>query len=252
VSEGLVVRRQVADLVLSLPHRDRELESAMEEAISDGVLPDVRLEARWPILTAVVCVMVLTILRPPEMRVAPRWVLPSVEIVLLAIVIARHPARVGPRSALLRAIAICVVGIVLADTLAATVRLIDVLIHGGKATNSAADLLSAGAIVWGSNVLAFALLYWLIDGGGAAARAHHMPTALDLAFPQQLSPEIAPTGWRPQFIDYLYLGLTASTAFSPTDVMPLAPWAKVAMALQSLVSLSILGLVIARAINVLT
>ena len=73
----------------------------------------------------------------------------------------------------------------------------------------------------------------------------------DLAFTQQLSPEMAPAGWRPQFHDYLYLGLTSSTAFSPTDVMPLAGWAKLAMAVQSLISLSVLGLVIARAVNVL-
>jgi len=224
----------------------------MGELTGDETAPPTRLEARWPILTAVLCVMALTVLRPPEMRVAPRWALPSAEIVLLAIVIARHPARTGPRQTLWRAVAITIVGIVLADTLLATIRLIDVLIHGGKATNSAEDLLAAGAIVWGSNVLAFSLFYWLVDGGGAAARAHHMPRALDLAFPQQLSPELAPAGWRPQFIDYLYLGLTASTAFSPTDVMPLAPWAKVAMAVQSLVSLSVLGLVIARAVNVLS
>jgi hypothetical protein len=103
-----------------------------------------------------------------------------------------------------------------------------------------------------SNNIAFALLYWELDGGGAATRARHPPTHADLAFPQQLNPRIAPPDWRPRFIDYLYLGFTNATAFSPTDVMPLAPWAKIAMAIQSLVSLGILGLVIARAVNVFT
>ena len=210
------------------------------------------LEARWPVIAAVLVVMALTVLRPAEMRVAPRWVLPAVEVVLLAVILARHPARIGPRAALLRAISICVVGIVLADTFVATVRLVDVLINGGKATDSADQLLAAGAIVWGSNVFAFALFYWLIDAGGAAARAHHMPRTLDLAFPQQLDPEIAPPGWRPRFVDYLYLALTASTAFSPTDVMPLTPWAKVSMGIQSLISVAVLGLVVARAVNVLS
>jgi hypothetical protein len=218
----------------------------------DESLRPARLESRWPIVAAVLVVMALTVLRPPEMRLAPRWVLPAAEVVLLAVLVARHPARIGPRAALLRAIAIVLVGIVMADTLVTTVRLLYVLIQGGQTTNSADALLAAGAIVWGSNVLAFGLFYWLVDGGGAAARAHHMPPALDLAFPQQLSPEIAPRGWRPKFIDYLYLGLTASLAFSPTDVMPLAPWAKGAMATQSLVSISILGLVVARAVNILT
>lgn len=211
-----------------------------------------RLESRWPILAAVLIVMVLTLLRPPEMRVAPRWVLPAVEVVLLAVMIARHPARVGRRTAALRAVSICAVGIVLADTLLTTVRLVDVLIHGGKTTNSADQLLTAGAIVWGSNILAFALLYWLLDSGGPAVRADRHPAAPDLAFPQQLSPELAPAGWRPEFSDYLYLGLTASTAFSPTDVMPLARWAKGAMAAQALISVAVLGLVVARAVNVLS
>jgi len=73
----------------------------------------------------------------------------------------------------------------------------------------------------------------------------------DLAFPQELNPGLARPGWRPTFIDYLYLGLTNSLAFSPTDVMPLAHWAKIAMGLQSVASLAVIGLVIARAVNIL-
>jgi hypothetical protein len=65
-----------------------------------------------------------------------------------------------------------------------------------------------------------------------------------------MSPELAPPGWRPQFVDYLVLGLTTSMAFSPTDVMPMVPWAKLTMVLQSLISLVVFGLVIARAVNV--
>ncbi|MGW3829591.1 hypothetical protein ACWEAF_47665 [Streptomyces sp. NPDC005071] len=79
-----------------------------------------------------------------------------------------------------------------------------------------------------------------------------MPPTPALAFPQHLSPELNAPHWRPRYIDYLYLGFTNATAFSPTDVMPLVPWAKIAMALQSVVSLVILGLVVARAVNVLT
>jgi len=67
-----------------------------------------------------------------------------------------------------------------------------------------------------------------------------------------LNPDIAPADWRPRFIDYLYLGFTNATAFSPTDAMPLAPWAKMAMAVQAAISLAVLGLVVARAVNVLT
>jgi uncharacterized membrane protein len=95
-------------------------------------------------------------------------------------------------------------------------------------------------------------LYWELDNGGAAKRARRVPRYPDLAFPQQLNPGIAPPEWRPEFVDYLYLGFTNATAFSPTDVMPMVPWAKVAMAVQSVISLVIIGLVIARAVNVFT
>jgi hypothetical protein len=209
-------------------------------------------EARWPIVVVVAAVITLTVLRPAELRLAPAWVLPTIEVVLLGAVIATQPPRVSPRAALWRPVSICAVMIVVADVLAATARLIGVLIHGGHATTSADQLLTAGAIVWGSNVAASALLYWLLDGGGAAAREKQVSQTLDFAFPQHLNPEIAPAGWRPRFGDYLYLGFNTSTAFSPTDVMPLAPWAKLAMAVQSLISLAVIGLVIARAVNVFT
>ena len=80
----------------------------------------------------------------------------------------------------------------------------------------------------------FGLLYWLLDSGGPYARYVGERPFPDFAFTQQLSPELAPPGWRPKFVDYLILGLTTNTAFSPTDVMPLARWAKLTMALQSL------------------
>ena len=208
-------------------------------------------EPRWPMAAAVVAAIVLTILLPREQRLAARVGAPAHP---------RHPAR-GPdrqaipgaidrRSKLLRRLSIALVSILVLSALGATTKLIDVLITGGKQTNSASDLLEAGSIVWAGNILAFALLYWEVDSGGAAARVHHTRAHADFAFPQQMDPELARTGWRPEFVDYLYLAFTNATAFSPTDAMPLAPWAKLAMMVQSVSSLAILGLVIARAVNV--
>lgn len=208
-------------------------------------------EARWPMAAAVLAGLVLTMLRPAEVRVTPRPVLPAVELVLLGVLIARDPGRIDRRAAWLRGVSIAVVALLALDAVVATVHLVTVLTQGGDVTASAAALLAAGAVVWASNVVVFSLLYWELDSGGAAARAHRMPRAPDFAFPQQLNPEVAPPGWKPQFIDYLYLGLTACTAFSPTDVMPLTPRAKVLMGCESLISLAVLGLVIARAVNVL-
>jgi hypothetical protein len=91
---------------------------------------------------------------------------------------------------------------------------------------------------------------WLLDGGGPEARIWNPPEFPHLAFPEHLNPVVAPPGWRPEFADYLYLGFTNATAFSPTDVMPLARWCKLAMTVQAFGSLAVLGLVVARAVNI--
>jgi hypothetical protein len=112
-------------------------------------------------------------------------------------------------------------------------------------------LFASGGLVWLGNNLAFAMLYWLIDSGGPLARSRQ-ELPIDFAFTQQLSPELAPAGWRPVFLDYLHLGFTNATAFSPTDVMPLTPKAKYTMIVQSTVALALFGLIVARAVNALT
>ena len=199
---------------------------------------------------AVVAAIVLTILLPRDQRLLPAWVLPLIEGFLLVALIAGDPGAIDRRSKVLRGLSIALVSILALSALVATARLIDVLITGGQQTNSASDLLEAGSIVWVSNILAFALLYWELDSGGAAARAHHTRADVDFAFPQQMNPELAPADWSPRFVDYLYLAFTNATALSPTDAMPIAHWAKLAMMVQSVSSLAILGLVIARAVNV--
>jgi hypothetical protein len=209
-------------------------------------------EARWPAAGAVLAAIVLTILLPDGERAGPVWLLPVIEVVLLAAVVATDPVRISRRSHLLRWLSIVLVTVLVLGALTSTVLLIGALTHGGPETNSADKLLAAGTTVWVSNNIAFALLYWELDSGGAAARAHHVPPYPTFAFPQHMSPELARPGWSPRFADYLYLGFTNAQAFSPTDVMPLVPWAKFAMAVQSLISLAILGLVVARAVNIFT
>jgi uncharacterized membrane protein len=208
-------------------------------------------ESRWPMAAAVVAAMVLTVLLPDDLRLAPRWVLPTIEGLLLVALIAGDPGQISRRSVTLRAVSVTLISVLALSSIWSTVQLVDDLIHGGPETSSAPALLQAGGSVWACTVLAFSLLYFELDGGGAAARAERMPRTPDLAFPQQLNPNVQDPAWRPRYIDYLYLGLTNSMAFSPTDVMPLRPWAKIIMSIQSVVSLLILGLIIARAVNVL-
>jgi len=94
-------------------------------------------------------------------------------------------------------------------------------------------------------------LSWLIDSGGPIARSRQR-SPVDFAFTQHMSPELATPGWRPVFLDYLHLGFTNATAFSPTDVMPLTHRAKYTMLSQSSVALALFGLIVARAVNAFT
>jgi hypothetical protein len=216
-----------------------------------GDMEQVRGESRWPMAIAVVCVIALTSALPERLTVVPRWVFPAGMAALLVALVATDPGQITKRSATLRWISIALVILMVLAALSTTVVLIRDLLVGASETQKAVPLFESAASVWAINLLAFALLYWQFDCGGAAARAHGMPASPDFAFPQQMDPEVASMDWRPRFIDYFYVGVTNGVAFSPTDSMPLAHWAKLSMALQSVISLIILGLVIARGVNVL-
>jgi hypothetical protein len=214
------------------------------------------LEPRWPIALTlgffIALTITLRIATPNRSSLGPDWLIPGIEIGLLLVLLAADPARVSGRRRWLRRLAITLVSLLTVAALVSTAVLITDLIRGGKVTESASNLLASGALIWLGNVLVFSLLYWLLDSGGPLARYRGERQYPDFAFSQQMSTELAPPEWRAQYVDYLILALTTSTAFSPTDVMPMARWAKLTMAVQSLISLTVVGLVIARAVNVFT
>ena len=208
-------------------------------------------EKRWPMAFTLVLAIAVPLLLPPRFSLGPSWAVPAVEATLLVAIVAIDRGRIDRRSTAGRALSLGLVAVLVADAAGVTGRLVVDLVEGGPETNSAADLLQTGFLVWFYTILAFAFVYWVLDGGGPESRFLAPPQFPDLAFPGQLNPQVSPPGWRPEFFDYLYLGFTDATAFSPTDVMPLARWAKFAMTVQAVTSLMILGLVIARAVNIL-
>ena len=131
--------------------------------------------------------------------------------------------------------------------------LLDIRILSGEVSNKAAVLLGSGGAIFVTNIIVFGIWYWELDRGGPFARRAGEQPYPDFMFPQ-MDPDTAKLvkpGWRPTFLDYLYVSLTNAMAFSPTDTMPLARWAKGMMAVQSLVAVTTIALVIARAVNVL-
>jgi len=211
-------------------------------------------ESRWPPAIAVLVFLGLNVsLRvwlPSDRATSLPWLLPVVEVGLVVVLLIADPTSDKRRALHRRRVAIVLVFLLLGAALWATVVLIDPLVSRDQQTNDGARLLASGSLVWLGNILAFSLLYWIFDSGGPRVRTNSPRRYPDFAFVQRQDPDLAPPGWHPIFVDYLYLGFCTSTAFSPTDVMPLARWAKLAMAVQSAVSLAVIGLVIARAVNV--
>jgi len=212
-------------------------------------------ESRWPPALALIAFMALNIaLRvwlPSQGAIRTPWLLPALEAVLLLVLLVGASIGASRRATWFHNVALALVSLFVLAALWATTLLIYDLIRGSGITNSPTKLLATGGLTWLGNNLAFGLLYWLIDSGGPRARAGGYDP-VDFAFTQQLNPELAPAGWRPVFLDYLHLGFTNSTAFSPTDIMPLTLRAKYAMLVQSTVALALFGLIVARAVNAFT
>jgi hypothetical protein len=212
-------------------------------------------ESRWPPVAALLVFLALNIAVRVWLRgqgpVHVPWLMPAIEGVLLVALLAGDTVGLGKRARWLRRLAFALVLIGVAAALWATGLLVYDLIKGVGVTNSPSELLALGALVWLGNNIMFGLLYWLMDSGGPVARARD-PSPVDFAFTQQMSPELAPPGWRPVVLDYLHLGFTNATAFSPTDVMPLTHRAKYTMLVQSTVALALFGLIVARAVNAFT
>lgn len=214
------------------------------------------IEPRWPLALVlfgfIALTIILRVVEPEREHLGPRWLVPSVEIGLLIALLAADPMHIARRTKWLRPLAITLILLLMGMVFVSDAVLIRDLIEGAKITQSPSALLASGALVWAGNALVFGLLYWELDSGGPLARYRGDNPYPDFAFSQQLSPELAPPGWRPHYVDYFILGITTSTAFSPTDVMPMKSWSKLLMAVQSLISLTVLGLVVARAVNAFT
>lgn len=205
----------------------------------------------WGPQLVVAAALALDFALPSKLTIGPSWLLPAVEGLLLIGLIIASPHPDVRHSPLRRQVAIGLIALVSTVNLVSLVLLIHYLIGGGKETGR--TLILAGIVLWVTNVLLFGLWYYELDRGGPVARALEEPDFADFLFPQMSSEGAAhsPPGWSPRLVDYLYTSFTNATAFSPTDTMPLTPTAKWLMATQSLAALLTIGLVVARAVNIL-
>jgi uncharacterized membrane protein len=208
-------------------------------------------EPRWPALVAVLAVGGLYLALHSDLVVGPRWLLPATVVALLIPTVISH--RVG-RHHLDRLLGFAVTSVLTIEMIASVFLLITALpSHRLLPT----DLLLSAASLWCTNVLVFALWYWRLDAGGPHgrdARPGHSEGAFlfpQMTMPPELKIAARQQTWSPNFCDYLFLAFNTSAAFSPSDTAVLTRWAKVLMMLQSIISLTVLALLAARAVNIL-
>jgi hypothetical protein len=240
---------------MSLGEKARHEESRVGQethAVEMGVLERLRQWDPWLAPQLVVAAAIGLDFALPEklsVGIGPAWLLPALEGAIVLALIAVSPHQGIRRSPLRRRFALGLIGIVSTVNIVSLVRLCDYLVRGGHAGGR--ELIGSGIVLWVTNVLLFSLWYWQLDRGGPAARTSGEEALPDFLFVQMTEERYAPQGWKPGLVDYLYTSFTNATAFSPTDTMPLSPTAKALMSAQALTALVTVGLVVARAVNIL-
>jgi len=240
------------------PDRERPVSPRSGHRSRDGG----RGENRWPPSIAVVAAAWLYALLPGALLLGPRLLVPSLEVVLLVALIATNPVRLTRQTKISRIASVVLAAITAAANLGTLGLLINQLV--ASSVSNGKGLLLAALQVWVTNVIAFGLIYWELDRGGPVARTqltrNEIPVA-DLRFSHDEdrdtvvevsrgSSKVA--DWMPTFVDYFYLSVTNSSAFGPTDTMPLSSRFKILMAVQATAALLTSLLVIARAVGALT
>ena len=208
-------------------------------------------EPRWPAFLALLAVGGLYAALPSTLVSGPRWLIPGIVVVLLVPTAITHYFG---NSSFHRSLGFILNSFV---TLALIWSLV-LLVHVLPTHNITPEqMLVSAASLWVSNILVFASWYWRLDGGGPHVR-EQTPGHADGAFlfPQMtMHPDAKFAAgeheWEPNFVDYLFLAFNTSTAFSPTDIPVLSRWAKILMMIQALISLLVIALLAAKAINIL-
>lgn len=201
-------------------------------------------EPIWHIQLAIVTIVVLQLLLDSRLAFVSKFVIGGIELVLLGalMVVAHTEASLVLR----RTIALALTALVSLANIASLLLIIATFFRpdiniGGE------DLLVSSLSIYVTNIIIFGMWYWEMDFKGGSKPQ-------DFLFTQMNAPEHAGlhnVGWRPSFLDYLYISVTNATAFSPTDTMPLTHRAKMLMAIQSLVSITVVVLALARAVSVI-
>jgi len=207
---------------------------------------------RWPAWLALIIIALLYEALPPALYWGPRRLMIGIVAVLILLMAIMHW-----HSKVSRVLGLSV-NILVTLYMIISVNRIVVAVLQGYITPS--HLLLSSMVLWGTNIFVFALWYWNLDAGGPQKRllttGHGVSAFLfpqtQLCFYQPSKLPKSIVNWEPGFVDYLFLAFNTSTAFSPTDTPVITRWAKFMCMMQSLISLTIVIMLAARAINILS
>lgn len=199
----------------------------------------------WHVQLVLLGVIILQLFLPARLIALPKFLLPVLEAICLVGLQFVTPKKAVFESSARRIFALTLIILVAVANASSLQLLLEALFTAGK--SDAPELLSSAVGIYVTNIVVFALLYWEMDGGGPGVRRANKNDENDFLFPQQQ----VNIKWYPTFTDYLYVSTTNATAFSPTDTFPLARRAKMIMALQAFLSLLVVAIIAARAINIL-
>ncbi|MDQ6659770.1 MAG: hypothetical protein M3Z24_02250 [Chloroflexota bacterium] len=201
--------------------------------------------SRWAAAAGAMAIGLLYLALPGHLTFGPNWLLLAIEsplvLLLLLLSLTHHPLP----HITMRVLSLILLGIVTVG-LAISIALLIITLPTDK---HASTLLRSAGVLWCSNILVFALWYWEVDGGGPLKRHLAGHLAADFMFPQQADGDVG--NWAPHFLDYLFVAFTGATALSPADTFPLTRTAKGLMMLEAILSMIIIVLLAARAVNML-
>jgi len=201
--------------------------------------------SKWTAFIGTLVLGVLYLVFPDKLTIGPKWLLLVVEVILLLPLVLSHITQRTLPHITVRILTMAILAAVTL-ALASGVALLIITLPENRQPRG---LLGSAALLWFFNILVFALWYWEIDGGGPLKRHLAGHQAADFMFPQQANGN--PGNWVPFFLDYLFLAFTGATALSPADTFPLTRKAKGLMMVEAVLSMTIIVLLAARAVNIL-
>jgi uncharacterized membrane protein len=197
---------------------------------------------------ALLLAIVLQVTLDKSLIVGPRLAVALLELLLVFGIGVTAPLQHSLGNRLRRTFSLILIAVITIANAGSMVLVANDLIQGSSIGGK--QLIFSAFAIFVTNIIIFSIWYWELDSPGLTG-IHKHDSAPKFQFAQMTLKIPETKDWEPTYFDYLYLSVTNSTAFSPTDTLPLMHGTKALMGIQSLIALITVVLVTARAVNIL-